>query len=257
MKNKEIIIVGAGLVGSLLSIFLAKRGYRVRVYEQRPDQRKSGKFGGRSINLALSDRGLLALERAGISSQLSNLMIPMKGRSIHHVNGEQSFQPYGKKGQQINAISRGLLNTLLIETAEQASVEFHFDQACGEVDFERTGIMVLNPEGSTTLIKGDLVVGADGAFSAVRAAMQKADRFNYDQTYMQHGYKELTIPAGKHTEFALDENALHIWPRERFMLIALPNTNRTFTCTKRQSQHPNRADSKVRYLSHGPDQSLL
>ena len=231
MKNREVLVVGAGLVGSLLSIFLANRGYRVRVYERRPDQRKPGNTGGRSINLALSDRGLLALERAGISYQLSNLMIPMNGRSIHHLNGEQSFQPYGKKGQAINSISRVLLNALLIKTAEQAGVEFHFDQACEEVDFERSGIVIQNKDGRSTLVTGDLVVGADGAFSVIRGSMQKAENFNYDRTDMQHGYKELTIPRTRRDGFSLNENALHIWPRERFMLIALPNTDHTFTCT--------------------------
>jgi len=231
MKNKEVLVVGAGLVGSLLSIFLANRGYRVRVYERRPDQRKPGNPEGRSINLALSDRGLLALERAGISYQLSNLMIPMNGRSIHHLNGEQSFQPYGKKGQAINSISRVLLDGLLIKTAEQAGVEIHFDQACEEVDFERSGIVIQNKDGGSTLATGDLVVGADGAFSVIRGSMQKAENFNYDRTDMQHGYKELTIPRTGQDGFSLNENALHIWPRERFMLIALPNTDHTFTCT--------------------------
>ncbi len=231
MKKENVIIVGAGLIGSLLSIFLIKKGYRVSVYERRPDRRKSGRYEGRSINLALSDRGILALQRAGITSQLSDLIIPMKGRAIHRLDEELSFQPYGREGQAINSISRAQLNSLLIEVAEESGVTFHFEQAGKEVDFEKSEILVEDSTGHQTLLTSDLIVGADGAFSSIRKVMQGTDRFDYDQTYMQHGYKELTIQPNNNSKFALDPNALHIWPRERFMLIALPNANFSFTCT--------------------------
>ena len=229
MPEEKILILGGGLVGSLLAIFLVKRGFRVDVFEKRADPRGVDRYGGRSINLALSDRGILALEQAGVKEALYDTLIPMKGRSIHNLDGKISFQPYGKAGQAINSVSRGLLNEVLITEAEKAGVTYFFEQKCTDVDVGNNTATFSHAKGSST-IQADLVVGADGAFSVLRNALQRTDRFNYSQQYIPHGYKELNIPAGP-GGFQLEPNALHIWPRGQFMLIALPNTDKSFTCT--------------------------
>ncbi|MCZ6900356.1 MAG: NAD(P)/FAD-dependent oxidoreductase [Bacteroidetes bacterium] len=229
-KIRNITIIGAGLVGSLLAIFLAKRGYKVTVYERRPDMRRGGEFGGRSINLALSNRGWWPLEQAGVADEVREMIIPMKGRMIHDLNSELTFQPYGKEGQFINSVSRAGLNMLLINNAESQGAKFNFEHFCLDVDLENT-IVKLENSSQVKNVSSDLIIGADGAFSAVRFAMQMTDRFNYSQQYIDHGYKELTIPAGKNGEFQLEKNALHIWPRGNYMLIALPNQDASFTCT--------------------------
>lgn len=226
-KNKTITILGAGLVGSLLSIFLAKRGYQVTIYERRPDMRKAGAIGGRSINLALSHRGLKALDAVGIKEKVQESCIPMPGRMIHDLEGNLDFQPYGKEGQYINSVSRGGLNELLMSEAEANGVKIAFEHRCTDVDFGSASASFDN--GAT--ITADFLFGADGAFSALRSAMQKTDRFNYTQDYITAGYKELSMPPTSDGDFALDPRALHIWPRGEYMLIALPNLDKSFTCT--------------------------
>lgn len=230
---KKVAILGAGLVGSLLSIFLSKRGYQVEVYERRGDPRQTGYVGGRSINLALSDRGWRALEKVGIAEKIKKIAIPMHGRMIHDLQGHLTFQPYGKEGQAIYSVSRALLNIALIDYAEkEEKVKFYFHQRCEDLDLEKKVIYLQDTESQEkSQISADIIFGADGAFSAVRLAMQKTDRFNYAQTYLEYGYKELTIPPLPDGSHALDKNALHIWPRKSFMLIALPNIDGSFTCT--------------------------
>lgn len=230
MKEKSIAIVGAGLVGSLLSIYLAKRGYKVSVYERRLDMRKHTIEGGRSINLALSNRGIRALEEVGLAEVLRQNAIPMHGRMIHTEDGKLNFQPYGKAGQFINSVSRGGLNMVLMTEAEKLGVEFFFEHRCVNIDFKQTEITLQQYE-AVKRKSYDIIIGADGAFSAVRGAMQFTDRFDFAQHYIEHGYKELRIPAGENSEYLMDPNALHIWPRESYMLIALPNPDKTFTCT--------------------------
>jgi kynurenine 3-monooxygenase len=227
---KEISILGAGLVGSLLSLYLARKGYQVKVYERRADMRQSENYGGRSINLALSNRGLRALEEVGLSERLTPLTIPMRGRMVHALDGSTNLQPYGRDGQFINSISRGELNKALMNAAEHEGVTFYFENRCLEVDIENTTLELEDPKGLKTL-NTDLIIGADGAFSAVRMALQKTDRFDYAQHYLAHGYKELTIPPTASGDFAMDPHALHIWPRGGYMLIALPNPDKSFTCT--------------------------
>jgi kynurenine 3-monooxygenase len=230
-KSKgQVIIIGAGLVGSLLSIYLQKRGYSVEVYERRPDMRHADIRAGKSINLALSNRGWRPLTEVGLEDALNRLIIPMKGRMMHNLAGELSFQPYGKEGQAINSISRGGLNSLLMDTAESHGVSFHFEYKCTNIDFELS-IAYVEKNGVTRKISADIIFGADGAFSAVRGAMQKIDRFDYSQNYISHGYKELNFPPSATGDFALEKNALHIWPRKDFMLIALPNLDKSFTVT--------------------------
>ncbi len=228
MKNKQhIAIAGAGLVGSLLSIYLAKRGHRVSVFERRGDMRKQTVDGGRSINLALSNRGLRALDEVGLTNEIRRTAIPMHGRVMHDRSGKLTFQPYGKTGQFINSISRSNLNIVLMDKAESLGVEFHFEQRVTTIDFDKTQISFSNSGPS----EFDTIIGADGAFSTVRSGMQINDRFDYSQNYIAHGYKELHIPASENGGFQLEKNALHIWPRESFMLIALPNPDGSFTCT--------------------------
>jgi kynurenine 3-monooxygenase len=228
---KEITILGAGLVGSLLSLYLAKRGYKVSVYERRPDMRREKITAGRSINLALSDRGWKGLELAGLKDSVRKIAIPMVGRMVHSVNGSQNLQPYGKEGQAIYSVSRAALNKLLIDvSSEQPGNRFYFNQRAEIIDLEK-GNIVFDSNSLIPSTKSDLIFGADGAFSALRHSMQFLDRFNLSQSYIDHGYKELTIPSGKNGEHLLHKNALHIWPRKNFMLIALPNLDGSFTCT--------------------------
>lgn len=229
-KNKHIAIVGAGLVGSMLSIYLAKRGYKISVFERRSDMRKHSVDAGRSINLALSNRGIRSLEEIGLAQELKVTAVPMHGRMMHAINGKLTFQPYGKEGQSINSVSRSGLNKVLMTAAESHGVEFFFDHRCMGVDFKDTALS-LSFNGTTSNKEFDIIVGADGAFSSVRGAMQYTDRYDYSQDYIDHGYKEFTIPAGSSGEFRMESNALHIWPRESFMLIALPNPDGSFTCT--------------------------
>ncbi len=230
-KTKKAIISGAGLVGSLWALLLARRGYEVDVYERRDDGRKRGFIGGRSINLALSDRGWRALEKAGIRQQIEAMAIPMYGRMIHHEDGSLAFQPYGLEGQAIWSVSRGGLNLALIDAAEQHErVRFHFREKTIGLDLEQNAL-ITERQGARQRHEAPLVFGADGAFSAVRGTLMKTPRFNYCQEYLAHGYKELTMPPAADGTHRLEPNALHIWPRHQFMLIALPNRDGSFTCT--------------------------
>lgn len=229
-SSKHIAICGAGLVGSLLSIYLARRGYKVSVFERRGDMRQSSYVGGRSINLALSNRGIRALDEVDLAKEMKKVAIPMHGRVMHNRAGELSFLQYGKEGQFINSVSRSALNIVLMNKAEELGVDFHFEQRITKVDLEKTILTVDHGE-STVVRNFDLIIGADGAFSAVRSAFQITDRFDYSQDYIDHGYKELHIPPGAAGSFQLEKNALHIWPRESFMMIALPNPDGSFTCT--------------------------
>lgn len=229
-KPSNICIVGAGLVGSLLSIYLAKRGYQVSVYERRFDMRKNSLEGGRSINLALSSRGIRALEEVGLAEEMKRHSVAMKGRLMHNVKGPLTFQPYGKAGQYINSISRTGLNKFLIQEAEKNGVNFFFEHQCMGVNLTDTEV-TFQIQSEVRRTKPDAIIGADGAFSVVRSAMQASDRFEYSQHFIEHGYKELRIPTGEKGESLMEKEALHIWPRESYMLIALPNPDATFTCT--------------------------
>jgi kynurenine 3-monooxygenase len=232
-RSKEVIILGAGLVGSLLSIYLAKRGYKVNIFERRPDMRNTEISAGKSINLALSERGWLGLKGVGIEKNIRKISIPMHGRMIHGVDRSLTFQPYGEKGQSIYAASRGVLNSEMMTLAEKHGVNIHFNEKCVSADLKSGSAWFENQEnGSGYSVEGDLIFGADGAFSVARLNMQlSTDRFEYSQSYLEHGYKELVIPAGAKGKFLMEKNALHIWPRGGYMLIALPNLDGSFTCT--------------------------
>jgi kynurenine 3-monooxygenase len=226
-------IIGAGLVGSLWSILLAQKGYNVSVYERRSDMRKAGYIGGRSINLALSHRGFRALERAGVAEEIRAVGIPMYKRVMHDVAGNITEQAYGKSGEAIYAVSRGALNIALVDLAEKLpNVQFFFDHRCDDIDLTTNQLDFTDTKNNISKsITAPLTFATDGAFSAVRATLQKRPRFNYSQQYENYGYKELTIAAGDKNSFLMEKHALHIWPRGHFMLIALPNLDGSFTCT--------------------------
>ena len=231
--NKKAIVVGAGLVGSLWAVFLARRGYQVDVYERRPDMRAKGYIGGRSINLAMSERGWAAVEKAGIRPQIEKVAIPMPGRMMHAVSGNTTYQPYGKDGQAIYSVSRGGLNLELLRIASEfPNVRFHFEHKCLDADLNSPTITFENTAtGEVVTTETPLIFATDGAFSAIRNVMLRTDRFDYRQKYLDHGYKELTIPPMPDGTHRMPPNALHIWPRGNFMLIALPNADGSFTCT--------------------------
>ena len=232
--KKSVTIVGAGLVGSLLSIYLSKRGYKVNVFERRADMRLETMSAGRSINLALSDRGWRGLEGVGIADDIKKISIPMYGRFIHHKDGTNAYQPYGKDNQAIYSVSRADINMKLMDLAEQQeNVNIQFNKKCTLINRKDLAITFEdNVTKETSNSSADLLFGADGAFASSRLSIQlQSDRFEYNQHYIDCGYKELIIPAGKNGEFLLDKNALHIWPRGSFMMIALPNPDGNFTCT--------------------------
>lgn len=223
----RIAIVGAGLAGSLLATFLARRGYDVVLFERRPDPRHGRPERGRSINLALSERGLDALRRVGLAEQVMKDALPMRGRMIHPIQGDLDFQPYSASGDRaINSISRGRLNSSLLDAAlSHPNVEVHFEHRLTGLD-PATGEMAFDGRKA----RADIVLGADGAGSAVRGQLLGAGLLDESLDFLDYGYKELTIPA-RAGEFALDPGALHIWPRGRSMMIALPNPDKSFTCT--------------------------
>jgi kynurenine 3-monooxygenase len=233
-RQPKFVIVGGGLGGALLACFLGKAGHSVDVYEMRDDLRTTEIVGGRSINLALSYRGLCALERIGLAEEVLKIAVPMRGRMIHSRSGETAFQPYGvDDSQAINSVSRGGLNVILLRAAAKyPGVRLFFNEKCTDVDADTGRIDLTNTtSGEHRTVRGDTIFAVDGAFSAVRRALQRHERFNYSQRYLEHGYKELTIPAAPGGGFRIEKNALHIWPRKSFMMIALPNADGSFTVT--------------------------
>ena len=232
--EKTAIIVGAGLVGSLWAVYLSKAGYKVTIYERRPDIRKAEISAGKSINLAMSFRGWKALENVNVDEDIRQMSIAMSGRMMHDLDGKQNYQAYGKEGQAIYSVSRGGLNAKMMDIAEErGGAKIFYNHRCVDVELEK-GIVYLENTETKQMVeaKADVVFSADGAFSAVRYnAFQKLDRFNYSQNYIEDGYRELLLPANADGTYKLDKNALHIWPRGRFMLIALANEDGSFTCT--------------------------
>ncbi|HMS39862.1 MAG TPA: NAD(P)/FAD-dependent oxidoreductase [Pyrinomonadaceae bacterium] len=231
MTKQKVIIIGAGLSGSLLAIYLAKRGIECDIYEARGDMRNEEMSAGRSINLALSNRGIAALKEVGLDEYMLAEAVPMFGRMIHDTQGNQKLLPYsGRKGEFINSVSRAGLNIALMNEAEKYDgVKFYFNERC--VDFDsKSGEAIFD---SDKIAKGSTLIATDGAGSVVRNAMMNGGvaRFDYSQTWLEHGYKELHIPPGANGEFLMEKNALHIWARGAFMMIALPNFDGSFTCT--------------------------
>jgi len=228
---KNIAIVGSGLVGSLLAIYLRKHGHRITVFDRRPDIRTI-EFSGRSINLAMSDRGWRALAEIGIEEEIKKIAIPMDKRALHVMGKPIYFQNYGKDGEAIWSISRGVLNRKMIDLAEKSGVEFKFEEKVWDVNLPEAKLYTGETEkGEWKEYAYDLIFGCDGAFSRIRHKMQRRSRFDYSQDFLDVGYKELTIPANADGSHKLDVNSFHIWPRGRFMFIAMPNIDGSFTCT--------------------------
>lgn len=229
--SNRVTLIGAGPAGSLLAIYLAQRGFAVEIFERRPDMRQTPISAGRSINLAISARGIHALQQAGVLEAIMQVAVPMKGRMMHAVTGELTFQRYGKDDTEvIHAVLRSELSMALMNEAEKyPNVKIHFNQRCTGMDF-KTGKIELRHEntGQTRLIPTEVVLGTDGSASAIRLDMLKFGRCNFSQQYLEHGYKELVIPAGANGEYRMEKNALHIWPRKTYMLIALPNIDGSF-----------------------------
>ncbi len=229
---EKLVLVGGGLSGSLMSIYLAKRGYDVHLYERRGDMRKGDYQGGRSINLALSTRGITALNKVGLVDDILKIAIPMYGRMMHSTEGELKYQAYGRDDQAIYSVSRGELNIKLLQLADEyPNIHMYFNQKCSHMDLENNRATFEDENGETIEVEGDVFLATDGAFSAVRDAMIRNPRHNFSQTYESHGYKELEIVPNKDGSFKMEEEALHIWPRSSFMMIALPNPGGNFTCT--------------------------
>jgi kynurenine 3-monooxygenase len=232
--SERFTVVGGGLGGALMAIYLGKAGQQVEVYERRPDPRRGRAAEGRSINLAISTRGLDALERAGLKEKILSIAIPMRGRMLHSPTGSIRFQPYGTRPEHtINSVSRAALNTMLLDAAESLpNVRVFFGKRCVGANLDTPSTYFEDQEtGETFEVQSDAVVGTDGAFSAVRLQMQRLEGFNYHQDYLAHGYKELIIPPAGDGGFLMEKKALHIWPRGGTMLIALPNFDGSFTCT--------------------------
>ncbi|TQK68921.1 NAD(P)/FAD-dependent oxidoreductase [Nocardioides sp. SLBN-35] len=229
---RRVAVVGAGLAGCLMAVLLARRGLAVDLYERRSDPRLVGAERGRSINLAISARGLDALSRVGLDEQALAAALPMHGRTLHGTDGKVGYQSYSADGTRaINSISRSGLNASLLDCAEQTpGVTLHFGHQLRTLD-AGTGELVLGTDDGEVTATADIVIGSDGAYSAVRRAIQFTEGFDFSQSFLSHGYKELTIPATADGDFALDERSLHIWPRGSSMMIALPNLDRSFTCT--------------------------
>lgn len=229
-----IIVLGAGLSGSLMALYLARRGFKVEVYERRVDMRLQKISAGKSINLAISVRGLHAMQEVGLRDAVQALCIPMPGRMIHALDGSATLFPYSQDGKKaINSISRLELNKLLMDAAEALpGVRIHFQQRCLGMDID-TGRVQLQDESDGRLytVQGQTVICCDGAFSGGRSSMFRSPRFNYSQEFHSAGYKELTFPPAADGSWPVEKNALHVWPRGRFMLIALPNLDGSFTVT--------------------------
>ncbi len=227
LTKKKIAIVGAGLVGSLLSIYLSKRGYSVNIFEGRSDMRKDHVQVGRSINLALSDRGRKALRQVDLEEKILSISVPVYKRLMHSVKNELTEQFYGKENQAIFSVPRRELNCMLMDLAEEEGVKIHFLKKCNDIDFNKTNLKFDDNES----FHFDFVFGADGAGSVIRKKMNEFPDVNVFSELIDCGYKELTIPIGNHKTWQIASDALHIWPRGSYMVMALPNLDGTFTCT--------------------------
>jgi len=228
----KFTIAGAGPVGALLAVVLARRGYEVNLYEARPDSRRTSIYQGKSINIALSDRGWRAMEAIGIEAEIRQDAIAMKRRVIHGQDGSVTEQAYGTEGQAIWSVSRGGINERLLSLAEaESGVNVFFEHKLVGLDFATAQAEFLKSDDQTVDVAADYLFGADGAYSKVRRLAHDTPRFSYSQSYMPQCYIELNIPANDDGSHQLEANALHIWPRKHFMLIALPNPDGSFTCT--------------------------
>ena len=232
MSKARVTLVGAGLAGSLLAVFLARRGFQVEVYERLPDMRRHAIPAGRSINLALAHRGIRALEVVGLYAEVQKLLIPMRGRMLHDLAGKTNLTPYGRTATEvIHSISRPGLNMLLMDAAEKAGARIHFGQRCDDMDFDSGRVDFVDEAGRRETVQAETLIATDGGGSAVRQALTKRRGVEVREDILPHAYKELTIPAGPGGKHRMEKEALHIWPRGGYMLIALPNLDGSFTVT--------------------------
>tara|TARA_B100001758_G_C18368674_1_gene590066 strand:- start:200 stop:1534 length:1335 start_codon:yes stop_codon:yes gene_type:complete len=230
--KKEVSIVGAGLVGSLCALYMTRRGYAVNVFERRKDLRSEMITAGKSINLALSKRGWTSLEKAGIDKEVMKIAIPVYRRIMHDTQANLTHQPYGNDGECIYSVSRAHMNVLMMDLAERNGATLHFNEKCVDVDFDKSVVDFENTVSKKQKqVKSDFLIGADGAFSIIRKKMVSTYNHKYDYNEIDHDYKELLIPPAEDGKHLLDMNALHIWPRGDFMLMALANQDGSFTCT--------------------------
>ncbi|MCG3126780.1 MAG: Kynurenine 3-monooxygenase [Phycisphaerae bacterium] len=233
-QKPRFVLIGGGLAGALETLYLGRAGYEVDLYERRHDPSGGPVAAGRSINLAISARGIDALQRVGLADEVLKAAIPMRGRMIHARDGSLHYQPYDKDPSRcINSVGRAALNDITVAAARRIpGVHVHFRQRCVDVNLDAPSARIVHEDtGEASQATGDILVGVDGAFSAVRRALMRQDGFDYSQSYLTHGYKELTIPPVTGGGHALECEALHIWPRRSFMMIALPNKDGSFTCT--------------------------
>jgi len=231
---KQATIIGSGLVGSLWAVYLSKQGYNINVFERRSDMRLAKMSAGKSINLAMSFRGWKALDEMGVGDEIRKIAIPMYGRTMHSLDGKTTYQPYGINNQAIYSVSRAEINCKLMDIAErEGKTKIKFNEECVGADLKKGVVHLKNTQsGNLSELTSDVVFGTDGAFSSIRyRGMQLVDRFNYSQMYIEDGYREILLPANADGSYKLEKNTLHIWPRGRFMLIALPNFDGSFTCT--------------------------
>lgn len=254
--SKHLTIIGAGLAGALLATLLARRGWDVDVYEKRGDPRLKGYQGGRSINLALAERGLHALRLAGADRAVMAQAVMMRGRMVHFLDGRTDLQRYGRDDSEVIwSVHRGELNLILLQIAEEAGARLHFHRGLQSVDFDaRVARFLDERDGSVHDAGFGSLVGADGAGSALRAAMNRAADLGERTEFLGHSYKELEIPPAPDGGFSIEPNALHIWPRGRYMCIALPNDERTFTVTLFL---PNEGEPSFATIRNGADARAL
>ena len=255
-----LMIVGGGLIGPVLALFLARAGHRVAIYDRRPDPRRASLGGGRSINLTLCERGYRALERVGAAEPLRRLAVPASGRILHQIDGSTEFQPYGNQGEAIDSVVRRDVHKALLTLAEEEpGVELHFEHECLDVDFgdavdpsKGRPAVTFGHAGERVRVESERVFGCDGAFSAVRSRMQRLDRFDYAQSYVAQGYKELHVPPAADGSYRLDPKALHIWPRGAHMLIGFANPDSSFTLALHLPY-----EGEVSFASITDDEALL